>query len=252
MIIAKANHAGTVAHYFREASTSVDLTSSKYKTIDDIIAGVDSGKRPAFKTNDELGTEASVPQLHYKLYFNSFIEGSAAADFFAKKTGYFLPDFSQKAYTLASYFGSGELKPGGSFEYNRSDVKLKMIGNILGSVNSTSLPEITGGFTSCIITRSDVPYFYVSNGNKSCYIGTELEETADTSPWKNGTPDICCSLIHCNTALTSTEFDAVKLAFLGFAASGFLGSANFTESSDSRDLTAAKIAEVNSFLSETL
>ena len=59
MIIAKANHTGTVAHYFREASTSVDLTPSKFRTIDDIIAEVDSGKRPVFKTNDEIETKAS-------------------------------------------------------------------------------------------------------------------------------------------------------------------------------------------------
>ena len=76
MIIAKANHTGTVAHYFREAGTSVDLTPSKFRTIDDIIAKVDSGKRPVFKTNDELGTEASAntQKLHYKLYFDRFVE----------------------------------------------------------------------------------------------------------------------------------------------------------------------------------
>ena len=43
MIIAKANHTGTVAHYFREASTSVDLTPSKFRTIDDIIADLENG-----------------------------------------------------------------------------------------------------------------------------------------------------------------------------------------------------------------
>src|SRR5574344_1397109 len=147
MIIAKANHTGTVAHYFREASTSVDLTSSKYRTIDDIIAGVDSGKRPVFKTNDELGTEASTStqKLHYKLYFNNIVEGSAVAECFAKKAGYFLPDFSQNAYSLASYFGADIATPleiGGRFTYEKKDVKLKMIGNILGSVNSASLPTI--------------------------------------------------------------------------------------------------------------
>ena len=257
MIIAKANHTGTVAHYFREAGTSVDLTPSKFRTIDDIIAGVDSGKRPVFKTNDELGTEASAntQKLHYKLYFDRFIEGSAVADFFAKKDGYFLPDFTQNAYTLASYFGadiSAPLEIGGRFTYEKKDVKIKMIGNILGSVNSASLPTITGGFTSCIVTRSGVPYFYVSNGTKSYYIGTNLENTTDTSPWRSGTSDICCSLVHCNSELTDEEFDAVKAVFLGITASNLLGSVNFTESSDSKDLTTTKIAEVNAYLSGTL
>lgn len=257
MIIAKANHTGTVAHYFREAGTSVDLTPSKFRTIDDIIAGVDSGKRPVFKTNDELGTEASTntQKLHYKLYFDRFIEGSAVADFFAKKDGYFLPDFTQNAYTLASYFGadiSTPLEIGGRFTYEKKDVKLKMIGNILGSVNSASLPTITGGFTSCIVTRSGVPYFYVSNGTKSYYIGTNLENTTDTSPWRSGTSDICCSLVHCNNELTAEEFDAVKTVFLGVTASSLLGSVNLTESSDSKDLTTTKVAEVNAYLSETL
>ena len=257
MIIAKANHTGTVAHYFREAGTSVDLTPSKFRTIDDIIAGVDSGKRPVFKTNDELGTEASAntQKLHYKLYFDRFIEGSAVADFFAKKDGYFLPDFTQNAYTLASYFGadiSAPLEIGGRFTYEKKDVKIKMIGNILGSVNSASLPTITGGFTSCIVTRSGVPYFYVSNGTKSYYIGTNLENTTDTSPWRSGTSDICCSLVHCNSELTDEEFDAVKTVFLGITASNLLGSVNFTESSDSKDLTTTKIAEVNAYLSGTL
>ena len=257
MVIAKANHTGTVAHYFREASTSVDLTSSRYRTIDDIIAGVDSGKRPVFKTNDELGTEASVStqKLHYKLYFNTIVEGSAVAEFFSKKAGYFLPDFSQNAYTLASYFGADiatRLEIGGRFTYERKNVKLKMVGNLLGSVNSASLPIITGGFTSCIVTRSGVPYFYVNNGNKSYYIGTNLEATTDTSPWRNGTSDICCSLVHCNSELTAEEFDAVKTVFLGITASNLLGSVNFTESSDSKDLTTTKIAEVNAYLSETL
>ena len=257
MIIAKANHTGTVAHYFREASTSVDLTSSKYRTIDDLIAGVDSGKRPVFKTNDELGTEASTvtQKLHYKLYFDRFIEGSAAADFFAKKAGYFLPDFSQNAYTLASYFGAEVTAPpviGESFTYNKKDVKLKMVGNILGSVNSANLPTITGGFTSCIVTRSGTPYFYVSNGTKSYYIGTELESTIDTSPWRNGISDVCCSLIHCNNELTTEEFDTVKSAFLGITASNLLGSVNLTESNKSKDLTTAKIIKVNAYLSEDL
>ena len=257
MIIAKANHTGTVAHYFREASTSVDLTPSKFRTIDDIIAEVDSGKRPVFKTNDELGTEASLSsqKLHYKLYFNSIVEGSPIPEFFAKKTGYFLPDFSQNAYTLASYFSSDVTTPliiGGRFTYDKKSVKLKMIGNILGSVNSTDFPTITGGFTSCIVTRSGMPCFYISNGTESYYITTVLEPTTDTSPWRNGTSDICCSLIHCDTTLTSEEFNAVKAVFLGFTASGFLGSINFTESNESSDITAAKITEVNSFLSETL
>lgn len=257
MIIAKANHTGTVAHYFREAGTSVDLTPSKFRTIDDIIAGVDSGKRPVFKTNDELGTEASAntQKLHYKLYFDRFIEGSAVADFFAKKDGYFLPDFTQNAYTLASYFGadiSAPLEIGGRFTYEKKDVKLKMVGNLLGSVNSASLPTITGGFTSCIVTRSGVPYFYVSNGTKNYYIGTELEDTTDTSPWRSGTSDICCSLVHCNSELTDEEFDAVKTVFLGITASNLLGSVNFTESSDSKDLTTTEITEVNAYLSETL
>lgn len=257
MIIAKANHTGTVAHYFREASTSVDLTPSKFRTIDDVIAEVDSGKRPVFKTNDELGTEASLSsqKLHYKLYFNSIVEGSPIPEFFAKKTGYFLSDFSQNAYTLASYFSSDATAPlviGGRFTYDKKSVKLKMIGNILGSVNSTDFPTITGGFTSCIVTRSGMPCFYISNGTESYYITTVLEPTTDTSPWRNGTSDICCSLIHCDTTLTSEEFNAVKTAFLGFTASGFLGSINFTESNESSDITAAKITEVNSFLSETL
>ena len=257
MIIAKANHTGTVAHYYREASTSVDLTSSKFRTIDDIIAEVDSGKRPVFKTNDELGTEASVStqKLHHKLYFNSIVEGSPIPEFFAKKTGYFLPDFSQNAYTLASYFGSEVTAPlviGGRFTYEKKDVKLKMIGNILGSVNGSNLPAITGGFTSCIVTRSGVPCFYISNRTESYYVTTVLEATTDTSPWRNGTSDICCSLIHCDTALTDQEFSVIKTVFLGFTASGFLGSVNFTESNESNDLAAAKITEVNSFLSETL
>lgn len=257
MVIAKANHTGTVAHYFREASTSVDLTSSKYRTMDDLIARTDSGKRPVFKTNDELGTEASAStqKLHYKLYFNSIVEGSAAADFFAKKAGYFLPDFSQNAYTLASYFGTEVTAPltiDDRFTYSKKDVKVKMVGNILGSVNSASLPTITGGFTSCIITRSGVPYYYISNGTESYYIGTRLESTTDTSPWRSGTSDICCSLIHCNNELTAEEFDAVKTVFLGITASNLLGSANFTESNESKDLTTTKIAEVNAFLSETL
>ena len=257
MIIAKANHTGTVAHYLREASTSVDLTPSKFRTIDDVIAEVDSGKRPVFKTNDELGTEASssTQKLHYKLYFNSIVEGSPIPEFFTKKTGYFLPDFSQNAYTLASYFSSDVTTPliiGGRFTYDKKSVKLKMIGNILGSVNSTDFPTITGGFTSCIVTRSGVPYFYVNNGNKSYYIGTSLEATTDTSPWRNGTSDICCSLVHCNSELTTEEFDAVKTVFLGITASNLLGSVNFTESSDSKDLTTTKIAEVNAYLSETL
>ena len=257
MIIAKANYVGTVAHYFREASTSVDLTSSKYRTIDDIIAGIDSGRRPVFKTNDELGTEASASTqgLHYKLYFNRIIEGSPIPEFFAKKTGYFLPDFSQNAYTLASYFSSEVTAPlviGGRFTYEKRDVKLKMIGNILGSINSSSLPIITGGFTSCIVTRSGVPCLYISNGTENYYITTALEPTTDTSPWRNGTSDICCSLIHCDTALTDQEFSAIKTTFLGFTTSGFLGAINFTENSESENLTTAKIAEVNAFLSETL
>ena len=257
MVIAKANHTGTVAHYFREASTSVDLTSSKYRTIDDLIAGVDSGKRPIFKTNDELGTEASVTtqKLHYKLYFNNIVEGSPIPEFFARKTGYFLPDFSQNAYTLASYFSSDVTAPlviGGRFDYDKKSVKLKMVGNILGSVNSTSLPVITGGFTSCIITRSGVPYFYISNGTESYYIGTELESTTDTSPWRNEISDICCSLIHCSNELTTEEFDTVKTAFLGITASNLLGSVNLTESNESKDLTIAKIIKVNTYLSEDL
>lgn len=257
MIIAKANHTGTVAHYFREASTSVDLTPSKFRTIDDIIAEVDSGKRPVFKTNDELGTEASpsAQRFHYKLYFNSIVEGSPIPEFFAKKTGYFLPDFSQNAYTLASYFSSDVATPlvtGGRFTYDKKSVKLKMVGNILGSVNSSNLPAITGGFTSCIVTRSGVPCFYINNGTESYYITTVLETTTDTSPWRNGTSDICCSLIHCDTALTDQEFSTIKTVFLGFTTSGFLGSINFTESNESSDITAAKITEVNSFLSETL
>lgn len=257
MIIAKANHIGTVANYYREASTSVDLTSSKFRTIDDIIAEVDSGKRPVFKANDELGTEASVStqKLHHKLYFNSIIEGSPIPEFFAKKTGYFLPDFSQNAYTLASYFSSEVTAPlvvGERFTYDKKNVKVKIVGNILGSANSTSLPAITGGFTSCIVTRSSVPCFYISNGTESYYVTTALETTTDTSPWRNGTSDICCSLIHCDTALTDHEFGVIKKVFLGFTASGFLGSVNFTESNESNDLAAAKITEVNSFLSETL
>ena len=257
MVIAKANHTGTVAHYFREASTSVDLTSSKYRTMDDLIAKADSGKRPVFKTNDELGTEASAStqKLHYKLYFNKIVEGSAVAEFFAKKAGYFLPDFSQNAYTLASYFGADISTPltiDDRFTYSKKDVKVKMVGNILGSVNSVSLPTITGGFTSCIVTRSGVPYYYISNGTENYYISTRLESTTDTSPWRSGTSDICCSLIHCNNELTAEEFDAVKTVFLGITASNLLGSANFTESNESKDLTTTKIAEVNAFLSETL
>lgn len=255
MIIAKANYTGTVAHYFREASTSIDLTSSKFRTIDDIIAEVDSGKRPVFKTNDELGTEASAntQKLHYKLYFDRFIEGSPIADFFAKKDGYFLPDFSQNGYTLESYFGTAaSLVVGGRFTYNKKEVKLKMIGNIIGSVNNSILPNIVDGFTSCIVTRSGVPYFYASNGGTSYYISTTEEKTTDTSPWRIGTTDICCSLIHCNAALTNEEFVAVRKAFLGLTDSKLFGSVNFTESSGASDLPAAKIAEVNNFLSETL
>ena len=257
MIIAKANHTGTVAHYFREASTSVDLTPSKFRTIDDIIAEVDSGKRPVFKTNDELGTEASssAQRFHYKLYFNSIVEGSPIPEFFAKKTGYFLSDFSQNAYTLASYFSSDVTTPlviGGRFNYDKKSVKLKMVGNILGSANSTSRPTITGGFTSCIVTRSGVPFFYVSNGTENYYIGTELESTTDTSPWRSVISNICCSLIHCDDELTTEEFDAVKTAFLGITASNLLGSVNFTESNESSDITAAKITEVNTYLSEDL
>lgn len=256
MIIAKANHTGTVAHYFREAATSVDITNpNKFRTMDDLIAGVDSGKRPTFKTNDELGTEASASaqKFHYKLYFDKFIEGSAVAGFFAKKDGYFLPDFSQNGYTLESYFGSDMSTPlvvGGSFDYDKRDVKLRMIGNIIGSVNSDTLPVIVGGFTSCIVTRSGVPYFYVSNGATSYYISTVEESTTDTSPWRNETSDICCSLIHCDAALTDEEFTAVRKSFLGLTGSKLFGSVNFTESSESSDLPAAKIAEVNSFLSE--
>lgn len=257
MVIAKANHIGTVAHYFREASTSIDLTSSKFRTLDDIIAGVDSGKRPVFKTNDELGTEASASTqgLHHKLYFNRIVEGSPIPDFFAKKTGYFLPDFSQNAYTLASYFSSDVTAPleiGGRFAYEKKDIELKIVGNILGSVNSTSLPVVTGGFTSCIVTRSGTPYFYVSNGTKSYYIGTKLEPTADTSPWRNETSDICCSLIHCDSELTTEEFNTVKTVFLGITASNLLGSVNLTESNESTDLTATKIIEVNTYLSTDL
>ena len=255
MVIAKANQTGTIAHYFREASTSVDLTSSKYRTIDDLIAGVDSGKRPVFKTNDELGTEASAStqKLHYKLYFNGIVEGSPIPEFFAKKPGYFLPDFSQNAYTLASYFSPDVTTPlviGGRFDYDKKSVKLKMVGNILGSVNSTSLPAIIGGFTSCIITRSGVPYFYVSNGTENYYIGTELESTTDTSPWRSVISNICCSLIHCNNELTTEEFNTVKTAFLGITAANLLGSVNLTESNESKDLTVAKIIKVNTYLSE--
>ena len=257
MIIAKANHTGTVAHYFREAGTSVDLTPSKFRTIDDIIAKVDSGKRPVFKTNDELGTEASAntQKLHYKLYFDRFIEGSSVADFFAKKDGYFLPDFTQNGYTLESYFGAdmtASLVVGGSFTYDKKAVELKMVGNILGSVNSDILPVIVGGFTSCIVRRSGVPCLYISNGDTSYYISTVEEATIDTSPWRDGTSDICCSLIHCDTALTDKEFTAVRKSFLGLTASKLFGSINFTENSGSSDLSATKVAEVNSFLSETL
>ena len=141
---------------------------------------------------------------------------------------------------------------GGRFTYEKKDVKLKMIGNILGSINGSSLPIITGGFTSCIVTRSGVPCFYISNGTENYYITTALEPTTDTSPWRNGTSDICCSLIHCDTALTDQEFSAIKTIFLGFTTSGFLGAINFTENSESENLTTAKIAEVNAFLSETL
>lgn len=257
MIIAKANHTGTVAHYFREAATAVDLTPSKFRTIDDIIAGVDSGKRPVFKTNDELGTEASAAtqKLHYKLYFDRFIEGSAIANLFARKDGYFLPDFTQNGYTLESYFGAdiaASLVVGGRFTYDKRAVKLKMIGNILGSVNNDILPVIVGGFTSCIVTRSGVPYLYVSNRGTSYYISTVEEETTDISPWRDGTSDICCSLIHCDTALTDEEFAIVRKSFLGLVDLKLFGSVNFTESGGSSDLSAAKVAEVNSFLSETL
>lgn len=255
MIIARVNHTGAIANYFREGISNINTVASSYRVLDDIIVGGDSGRRPTFRTNDDLGTEASSNMKnHDKLLFDSFYEGTALPSLFASKDGYLLPDFSQYAYTLSSCYNptSSKLVRNLIDGYSRKRVKVKAIGNLLGSVNSTDLPVITGGFTCCVMTRSGDPCFYVNNSDKSWYITDEEETTTDTSPWRTYTGDICCSLIHCNTALDDVELKKVKETFLSLTNASAFGASHFVESSESRDLAAAKIAEINSYLNKTL
>lgn len=257
MIIARVNHTGAIANYFREGLSDINTVADSYRVLDDLIINKDSGRRPLFRTNDDLGTEASSNMKnHDKLLFDNFYEGTALPSLFANKDGYLLPDFSQYAYTLSSCYSSTSSGLVRNFidEYSRKKVKVKAIGNLLGSVNSLDLPAITGGFTCCVITRSGDPCFYVNNSDKSWYITDKEgeEATTDTSPWRIYTGDICCSLIHCNTALDDVELKKVKEAFLSLTNARAFGASHFVESSESRDLTAAKVAEINSYLSKTL
>ena len=157
MIVARANHTGVIANYFREGLSDINTVADSYRTIEDRIIAGDSGKRPIFRTNDDLGVEATVSRKsHNKLFFSKFYEGTALPSLFANESGYFLSDFSQPAYYLSECFSETYTKltritlDG----YSKENVKIKAVGNLIGSVNSSSLPSIENGFVSCIITRS--------------------------------------------------------------------------------------------------
>lgn len=256
MIVARANHTGVVSHYFREGLSDINMVADNYRTIEDRIIAGDSGKRPVFKTNDDLGVEATGNRKsHNKLLFSKFYEGTALPSLFASESGYFLSDFSQSAYYLSECFSETYTKltritlDG----YSRENVKVKAVGNLIGSVNSSNLPSIENGFVSCIITRSGVPYYYVRNNEQGYYISDTVEATTDTSPWKEDSEDICCCIIHCETPLSSEKFEKVKDTFLSlpYDAAAF-GATYLVESSSSADLLSTKVDEINRFLSKTL
>lgn len=254
MIIARATHLGVISHFFREKLSDINTTASRYKMLDDAIAGVTSDRHPTFNANDDLGIEATDRRKgHNKLFFDGFYEGTALPSLFASKNGYFLSDFSQYAYTLKSCFSPTSNKLERKLlDYSRKGIKVKMIGNLLGSETGSRLPDISTGFTSCVITRLGVPRFYVRNKGQSYYITNEVEETSDVSPWREDTGDICCSLVHCEEGLSDAEFKKVKESFMSITEAGALGSVHFVENSDSADLTAAKVSEINTYLSRTL
>ena len=256
MIVARANHTGAIANYFREGLSDINTVADSYRTIEDRIIAGDSGKRPIFRTNDDLGVEATVNRKsHNKLFFSKFYEGTALPSLFANESGYFLSDFSQPAYYLSECFSETYTKLtritlGG---YSKENVKIKAVGNLIGSVNSSSLPSIENGFVSCIITRSGLPYYYVRNDGQGYYISDTVEATTDISPWKEDSGDICCCIIHCETSLTSVKFEKVKDTFLSlpYDAAAF-GATYFVESNSSADISSTKVNEINRFLSKTL
>lgn len=253
MLIAKANYTGVVANFFREKVATIDTVASHYKIAGDLLSGVTTSRVPNIKSNDAISIENTASRAsHNKLAFDLFYEGSPLPQLFKEKTGYYLQDFSQNAYTLASYFGqinlSSRLDVTSPFSVDLSAEKLKMVGNLIGTVTSSSLPLISGGFTSCIITNQGKPYLYLDNSGERYYIGSEIEATDDQCPWRTRIGEICCNFIHCNSMLSQEELSCVKSTFLSLGDANKLYSSNIIESTGAADIPATKIQEVNNIL----